>query len=43
MSEAFDLLENGLPFFERYAPWALQEGEGTAEDLGEWVEEQDKE
>jgi hypothetical protein len=42
MSEALDLLGRGLPFFERYAPWALREGEGTAEDLGEWVEERDK-
>lgn len=41
MNEALDLLETGRPFFERYAPWALEEGEGTAEDLGEWLEERD--
>lgn len=42
VSEAFDLLENGRPFFERYAPWALKQGEGTVDDLGEWIEEQYK-
>lgn len=42
-NEAFDLLERGRPFFERYAPWALEEGEGTADELGEWIEERGEE
>lgn len=42
-NEALDLLERGIPFFERYAPWALGGGEGTVDELGEWIEERDEE
>lgn len=41
--EAFDLLERGRPFFERYAPWMLKEGTGTIENIGTWIEERDSE
>lgn len=41
-NEAFDLLERGRPFFERYAPWALEEGEGSVDELGEWIEKHDE-
>ncbi len=43
-SEAFDLLwEKGKPFYERYAPWALEGGRGTADDLAEWVGQLERE
>ncbi len=43
MNEAFDLLERGIPYFEKYAPWALEEGEGSVDELGEWIEKHDEE
>lgn len=42
INEAFDLLERGRPFFERYAPWALEEGEGSVDELGKWIEKKDE-
>lgn len=42
-NEAFDLLERGMPFFERYAPWMLKEGGGTAEEISQWFAERHEE
>lgn len=38
-SEVRDLqLEKGRPFFEQFAPWTLEGGRGTEDDLAAWVE-----
>jgi len=38
LAEAFDLMvEKGKPFYERFAPWALEGGRGTEDDVADWV------
>ncbi len=36
-NEVRDLYVEGRPFFERYAPWMLEGGRGTPDDLADWI------